>query len=175
VTYRDVTQLAIPVVTAAWDRANRIPKLSRTKEQNNLLAFSTELTRELLEADEYVFGIPMHNLGPSASFKLWLDHIVRFGETVLLTPSGPKGALGKKKATFIVSVGGIMRPGSPFAYRNYLEPWLCTMFGYLGLRDMHFILADGTAKVKNGKLDQEAFLAPHIESINDLFLYDVLQ
>jgi FMN-dependent NADH-azoreductase len=110
----------------------------------------------------------MHNLGPSASFKLWIDQIVRFGETVVLTPAGPRGALGDKRITFILSIGGIVRPGSPCAFRNYLEPWLRTMFGYLGIQQMHFILADGAADVKNGKLDREVFLAPHIDAIHSL-------
>ncbi|MEI9976076.1 MAG: NAD(P)H-dependent oxidoreductase [Ignavibacteriota bacterium] len=76
---RDLAANEIPVVDAAWVRANMTPKESRTPEQNEVLALSTILTGEVLDADEYVFGIPMHNWGPSASFKLWVDQIVRFG------------------------------------------------------------------------------------------------
>jgi FMN-dependent NADH-azoreductase len=31
---------------------------------------SSPMTGELLDADEYVIGVPMHNWGPSSSFKL---------------------------------------------------------------------------------------------------------
>jgi FMN-dependent NADH-azoreductase len=68
-----------------------------------------------------VIGVPMHNWGPTARFKLWVDQIVRFEETVLVTPAGPKGMLGKKRATFILAAGAKYRPGSGYASMNYLE------------------------------------------------------
>src|SRR5579862_5776277 len=85
---RDLAKMVIPVVDQAWIAANYTPRESRSAEQNEVLALSTELTREVLDADEYVIGVPMHNWGPSASFKLWSDQIVRFGETIAITPSG---------------------------------------------------------------------------------------
>jgi FMN-dependent NADH-azoreductase len=168
VIYRDVTGTAIPVITAAWVAANYTPKESRTQEQHDLLALSTELVAELLEADEYVIGVPMHNWGPSSSFKLWIDQILRFGDIIALTADGPKGMLRNKRATFVIAAGRRYGPGSDDAPRNYLEPWLRTFFGYLGLRDMRFLLADGAADVRYGKIEQAAFLAPHIRTIETL-------
>src|SRR5262249_11166479 len=92
---RDLTTIGIPVIDAAWVAANYTPRESRTRHQNDLLAVSTELTGEVMRADEYVIGVPMHNWGPASSFKLWVDQIVRFGETVDLTPAGIKGSLEK--------------------------------------------------------------------------------
>jgi FMN-dependent NADH-azoreductase len=54
------------------------------------------------------------------------------------------------------------------AAKNYLEPWLRTFFGQLGVRDMQFFLADGAA-VRYGRIDRAAFLAPHVEAIHSLF------
>jgi FMN-dependent NADH-azoreductase len=168
---RDLTVTTVPVLSAAWDTANRTPKELRTPEQNELLSLSTIFTRELLQADEYVFGIPMHNLGPATKFKLWLDHIVRFGVTICASPSGPKGTLGKKRAAFIIAAGGDYgrSSGNGNASLNFLEPWLRAMFGYLGVENMQFIFVDGTAKVKAGECDREAFLWPHIEAIRTRF------
>lgn len=168
VIYRDVAATAIPVVTAAWVAANYTPKESRTQQQHDLLALSTELTGELLEAKEYVIGVPMHNWGPSSSFKLWVDQILRFGDIVALTPEGPRGLLGSKRATFVVAAGRHYRPGSEDAPRNHLVPWLRTFFGYLGVKDMRFLFADGAAEVRYGKIEQAAFLAPHIQAIETL-------
>lgn len=166
---RDLTRTAIPPVDAAWITANLTPKESRTPGQNAILALSTKLTSELLAADEYVIGVPMHNWGSSSAFKLWVDQIVRFGETLAVTPTGPKGTLGGKRITFFLAAGRQYGPTSPDAHANYLEPWLKTFFGYLGVRDMQFVFADGTAGVKYGKVDREAFLAPHIEAVRSLF------
>jgi FMN-dependent NADH-azoreductase len=48
-------------------------------------------------------------------------------------------------------------------------PWLRTLFGGLGLTNMHFIFADGTVDTKSGEVDRAAFLAPHILEIQELF------
>jgi FMN-dependent NADH-azoreductase len=156
---RDLTTIAIPVLDSAWVTANYTPKESRTQQQHEILKLSAELTRDLLEADEYVMGVPMHNWGPSSSFKLWVDHIV--------TPFGPK--LHNKRVTFVVAAGRFYGPDSGNASRNYVGPWLCTLFGGLGVEDMRFIFADGAVEVRNGKRDLAAFLAPHIEAIQELF------
>lgn len=159
---RDLTAIAIPVVSSAWVAANYTPRESRTQQQNDLLKLSTELARELLDADEYVIGLPVHNWGPPASFKLWVDHVV--------TPYGPK--LDKKRATFVIAAGKFYGPGSGNTFKNYIEPWLRTLFGGLGVQDMRFIFADGTVAVKNGKSNLEAFLAPHLQAIQALFAED---
>lgn len=168
VIYRDVTALTIPVITAAWVAANYTPKESRTQEQHSLLALSTELIGELLEAEEYVIGVPMHNWGPPSSFKLWIDQILRFGDIVALTAEEPRGMLGNKRATFVIAAGRHYSPGSVDAPRNHLVPWLRTFFGYLGVNDMQFIFADGAAEVRYGKIEQAAFLAPHMQVIEAL-------
>ncbi len=166
---RDLARIAIPVVDAAWVAANYTPAESRTQQQNELLALSTELTNELLRADEVVIGLPMHNWGPCTSFKLWVDQIVRFGETVALTPSGIEGTLDNKRITCFVSAGRDFSRHSENAARNHLEPWLRTFFGSLGVPDLRLIFADGTSAVKNGQIDRAAFLAPHLETMQSLF------
>ena len=118
--------------------ANYTPNESRTREQNELLKVSAEFITELLNADEYVIGMPMHNWGPPASFKLWVDQIVT-PLTKLMRP------LAKKRATFVIAAGATYGPGSSDADKNYLVPWLRTLFGFLGLEEMQFILADGTS------------------------------
>lgn len=170
---RDLAEMAIPVIDAEWITANLTPNELRTRGQEKMLELSTELTGELLDADEYIIGVPTHNRGPSASFKLWMDQIVRFGKTLIMTPSGPKGALKDKRATFVVASGRVNRPGSLDASEDFIEPWLRNMFAYLGMSEenMRFILADGTARLRNGLVDKAAFFAPHIEAIDALFAH----
>ena len=61
VIIRDLTTTTIPVVDAARVAANYTPEESRTHHQNELLKLLTEFITELLDADEYVMGMPMHN------------------------------------------------------------------------------------------------------------------
>lgn len=162
---RDLAKTAIPVIDAAWVTANYTPKESRTPEQNALLKLSTELIAELLKADEYVIGIPIHNWGPPSSFKLWVDHIV--------TPtSNSEKPLTGKRATFIIAAGRVYASGLQDVSKNHVVPWLRTLFGSLGIAAMQFILVDGTWEANSGKIDRETFLMPHIEAIQALFAED---
>ena len=155
---RDVTTTTIPTVTAAWVAAHYTPAESRAQEQNVLLRFTQELAQELLDADEYVMGVPTHNWGAPASFKLWVDHFT--------SPFGPR--LEGKRATFIITAGRSYGPGSGNEERRHVEPWLGTLFGGLGVGEMHFVFVDATARVFKGAIDRAAFLAPHIEAIREL-------
>jgi FMN-dependent NADH-azoreductase len=161
----DLTTTAIPVVDAAWVSANYTPSGSRTHQQNEILKLSAELITELTDADEYVIGLPMHNFGPPSVFKLWVDQIVT-PSTLLAMP------LAGKRATFIIAAGRIYAPGSPDSNKNYLVPWLRTVFGSLGLSDMRFVIADGTRKVHSGDLDRATFLVSHLEAICALFAHE---
>jgi FMN-dependent NADH-azoreductase len=165
---RDLTRIAIPVVDAEWIGANYTPKELRTGRQHDVLAVSSELTAELLHADESVIGVPMHNWGPASSFKLWVDQVVRFGETLTLTPAGMQGTLGQKRATVFLSAGRHFDAQSADVTRNHLEPWIRTFFGNLGVRDLRLVFADGTADLKRGSIEPDAFFAPHIAAIQSL-------
>ena len=165
---RDLTAIAIPVIDTAWISANYTPRKSRTPQQDDLLALSTEFTSELIEAGEYVIGVPMHNWGPASSFKLWVDQVARFGETVAITPSGIQGTLHNKRLTVFVSAGRHFDALSADAAGNHLAPWIRTFFGSLGITDIRLIFADGTADVKDGTIDRAAFLAPHFDAMQSL-------
>ncbi|MBN3817739.1 FMN-dependent NADH-azoreductase [Paraburkholderia sp. Se-20369] len=169
VVVRDLCRVDMPPIDAAWVAANFTPPAQRTSAQNERLALSMELTAELHDADEYVIGMPMHNWGPSASFKLWVDHIVRQGVTIESTPSGTRGLLGGRRATFMIAAGGVYGPDAEQAQRNFLAPWLRQMFAFLGVEDMRFVIADGAVGVFTRQVDPAVFLAPHLETVQALF------
>src|SRR5271165_7308758 len=58
---RDLTASKLPPVDGAWIGAAYTPEDARTPAQRELLALSDTLIAELQSADEYVFGVPMHN------------------------------------------------------------------------------------------------------------------
>ena len=165
---RDLTTSGLISINAAWIGAAFTPKESRTPEQNEILALSTTLLAELKEADEYIFGVPMHNFGIPSVLKLWIDQIARAGETFSYTDGAPKGLLTGKKAHFLLATGGVYGAGTAMASFNFVEPYLRTVFGFLGVVDTSFQTAGGAAALNYGA-DREAFLLPHLEEIRAKF------
>jgi FMN-dependent NADH-azoreductase len=161
---RDLNATPIPSVSAEWVGAAYTPEEARTPQQRELLALSDTLLTELEQADEYVFGVPMHNFGVPAVLKLWIDQIARLGRTFSYANGTPKGLLTGKKATFIIATGGIYDAQTQMASFNFVEPYLRSVFGFLGVTDATFLTTGGTAALNYGQ-DRDAFLAPHLQAV----------
>ena len=111
----------------------------------------------------------MHNFAVPSVFKLWIDQIVRAGETFSYIDGVPAGLLKNKRATFVTASGGVYDAGTAMASLNFVEPYLRTVFGFLGVTDTSFLSAGGAAALMHGKMDRQTFLRPHIESIRAQF------
>jgi FMN-dependent NADH-azoreductase len=165
---RDLAKTALAPVTAPWIVAVHTPEANRTPEQTALLATSDELIVELGTADEYVFGVAMHNFSIPSSLKLWIDQIARAGKTFSYASGTPEGLLLGKKATIMEATGGVYDQGTPMAALNHIEPYLRSVFGFLGVKDVAFISAGGTARARAG-VDPAVILQPAMESIRAQF------
>jgi FMN-dependent NADH-azoreductase len=163
---RDLTTLNLPVVDASWVGAAFTPEASRTAAQTKALAASDSLINDLEQADEYVFGVPMHNFSIPSTLKLWIDQIVRAGKTFAYGGSGPKGLLTGKKATLLLASGGEYGKGSAMASFDFVTPYLQKVLGFIGITDVTIIAASGTAQLMSGKLDPQTFLAPSLEKVH---------
>jgi FMN-dependent NADH-azoreductase len=159
---RDLAATPMPVIDAAWIAANYTPERDRTPAQRAVLACSDALVAELLAADDYVLGAPIHNWSTTASLKLWADQIVRFGVTVAATRGGLRGLLVGKRLTAFVTAGRHLDT-------NLVVPWLNQFFGQLGIAPIRIALVDGTADIKHHKIDRAGFLAPHVATIAGWF------
>jgi len=164
IIYRDLTATTIPPITAELVGAAYTPEAARTPEQKHLLALSDTLLAELEQADEYVFGVPMHNFSVPSVLKLWIDQIARVGKSFAYVDGVPKGLITGKKATFIIATGGRYDAQTQMASFNFVEPYLRSVFAFLGVTDTTFLTAGGTAALNQGQ-DRDAFLAPHIQTV----------
>jgi FMN-dependent NADH-azoreductase len=162
---RDLNATDIPTLTGAWVGAAYTPEEARTPEQKELLEPSDAFIAELQRADEYVFGVPMHNFSVPSALKLWIDQIARVGKTFSYADGTPKGLLAGKKATFIIATGGKYDAQTQLASFNFVEPYLRSLFAFLGVTDATFITAGGTAALNYGQ-DRQTFLAPHLEAVH---------
>jgi FMN-dependent NADH-azoreductase len=161
---RDLNATVIPPINAEWVGAAYTPEAARSPQQKQLLSLSDSLLAELEQADDYVIGTPMHNFGVPSVLKLWIDQIARVGKTFAYGEKGPKGLLTGKKATFIIATGGIYDAQTRMASFNFVEPYLRSVFGFLGVTDATFLTAGGTAALNQGQ-DRNAFLAPHLQAV----------
>ncbi len=165
VIYRDLAANAPKPVDTGWIYSSFTPEANRTPEQKAALAFSDELIAELERADEYVFGVAMHNFSIPSVLKLWVDQIVRSGRTFAYAESGPQGLLRGKKATILVASGGVYQAGTPAGALNFVDPYLKTILGFVGVTDVTFVTTGDTTQIMTNAVNRKAFLKPTLERV----------
>src|SRR5258707_17573 len=161
---RDLTKTELRPVNGIWVGAAYTPEGSHSPEQREELAVSDKLIAELQQADEYVFGVPMHNFSIPSTLKLWIDQVARAGKTFSYGAEGPKGLLTGKKVTLLIASGGVYER-TAMESLNFVTPYLRAVFGFLGITDVKIIGAEGKAQLMGGKVDPQTFLAPWLEKV----------
>jgi FMN-dependent NADH-azoreductase len=165
VIYRDLAANPPKPLDAGWIYSSFTPEDARTMGQKAVLAPSDELIAELESADEYVIGVAMHNFSIPSVLKLWIDLIVRRGRTFTYTEGGPQGLLRGKKATVLAVSGGVYEAGTPAGALNFIDPYLKTILGFIGVTDVKFVTAGGAAQLMTGAVDRATFLKPTLETV----------
>jgi FMN-dependent NADH-azoreductase len=141
VTVRDLAVQPVPHLTLERFRAFGTPVAERTLEQQRYVAESDALIDELRRADTIVLGLPMYNFGVPSTLKAYFDHVARSGVTFRYTAEGPVGLLTGKKVYVFATRGGQYAGTAADLQTAYLRQFL----GFIGLRDVEFIYAEGLA------------------------------
>jgi len=163
IIYRDLGHNPVPLVTENFIAAVYTPPEMRSAELQAAISTSDQLISELQTATDYVFGVPMYNFSVPAGFKAYIDQIVIPGKTYTYTADGSgnrTGLLKGKKATVIMSRGWLYRDGSPLSSCNLQEPWIRMILGFVGVTDVEFMAAEGTADLDRGKVGRDEYLQP---------------
>ena len=103
-------------------------------------ARSARALEDFLAADVIVIGAPMYNFGIPSQLKAWIDRVMVAGKTFRYTAEGPQGLAGGKKLVVAATYGGQHPVESG---RNFVEPYLRQVFGFLGIDDIEFVDASG--------------------------------
>lgn len=141
ITYRDLVKDIPPHVTLPWILGAYDLPGKESVESVQAMKISDTLVDEFLAADYYVMSVPMHNFGISSIFKVYIDQIVRIGRTFNSQWQGLVPA-GKKMIVFTAR-GGAYALQSPFADYDQQEPYIRTVFGFIGVTDITFVHAEG--------------------------------
>jgi len=142
-----------PIPSTAWQTsvfAGFTPEAERTAEQREARALAATLADELVEADAYIFAVPLYNFGVSQHFKLWMDLLLtdpRFA------PGGSRPIAGRP-AILVTVRGGGYGAGTPRHGWDHATPWYQRMLAdVLGLQvelvETELTLADVTPAMES--------------------------
>jgi len=138
-TLRDLTANPHPALDEATLGALFTPADARTPEQHARVALDQALIDEVNAADVIVIGVPMVNFGITSQLKNWIDAIAKAGITFKYTETGPVGLIEGKKVYAVLTRGGVYRDQP----HDTQVPYLRQTLGFLGIKDIEFIYAEG--------------------------------
>jgi len=122
--------------------ADALPHLSAAGFASDAVATqSAAVLEEFLAADTVVIGAPMYNFSIPSTLKAWIDRIAVAGKTFRYGANGPEGLVRGKTVIIATAAGGV-HAGQP---TDFVEPYLRQLFGFIGVRDLRFVRADGVA------------------------------
>ena len=149
ITHRDLAVDSLPHLGLEELSSWQVAADERSAEQQVLAQRSDYLIDELQAHDVLVLAVPMYNFGVPAGFKAYIDNIVRVGRTFGFDrsrqglPYWPMLTEMRKRLVVLSSRGDYgYEPGERMAHANHVEPHIRTVFGYLGIDDVHGIGAE---------------------------------
>ena len=87
----------------------------------------------------------MYNFALPSQLKAWIDRVAVAGKTFRYTAEGPQGLAGGKRVIVALARGGYYGPGAAAEAMEHAETYLRGVFGFMGLTDLVFIIAEGIA------------------------------
>lgn len=139
---RDLLDTDLPPINPEFTGAMFTQPGLLSNLQKDALATSNRLVDEILEADTYIFGVPMYNFSVPGVFKLYIDQIVRAGRTFSYESGTPEGLL-KNKKLIVVTASGADYSLPPMKGMDFVEPYVRAVFSFLGVKDIEFISITG--------------------------------
>jgi FMN-dependent NADH-azoreductase len=139
VTERDLSR-GIEFVSENWVQANLTNPAERSRAQQDILAGSDELVRELDAADVIVITAPVYNFSVPAALKAWIDMVCRARLTFRYTENGPQGLLQDRPVYLVLASGGVAFGSSA----DFASGYLRHILGFIGIRDVRTVYAERT-------------------------------
>lgn len=135
----DLNASPVPHLEMAEIAAWMTPVDQRSDTQQQLAALSDDVIARIKAADVIVLGVPMYNFGIPSQLKALFDRVARAGVTFKYTEQGPVGLLDDKPVIIFATRGGVYQGTS----LDSQTPFLQTFFNFIGLKDLHFVFAEG--------------------------------
>lgn len=139
--------------------ADPIPHLTgRTLARTDEICNEKEdaMVQQFLDADTVVIGAPMYNFAIPSTLKAWIDRITVRGKTFRYTENGPEGLAGGKRVIIATGRGSAHGDNAP---SDFQEPYLRFLFGFIGIKNVEFVRAEGVGLSPQHRAD--ALAAAH--------------
>jgi FMN-dependent NADH-azoreductase len=140
----DLVNVHFPHLEEAHITSFFTPVENHTPENLAAAKHSDDAINDLKDADIIVIGAPMYNFSIHSALKAWVDHVVRKGITFKYDENGPEGLIKQKKVYVAITSGAVYSEG-PMAAMDYVEPYLKTILGFIGLTDITIYRVEGTS------------------------------
>jgi FMN-dependent NADH-azoreductase len=144
VVHRDLGANPVPHLDSVTTSAIRKAPADRSPEEAAAADYSDKLVGELLAADTLILATGLINFNIYSTLKSWIDNVARAGQTFRYTAEGPQGLATGKKVYVVMASGGVYSEG-PAAAMNHAVPYLTTVLGFLGMKDVEVVYVEGLA------------------------------
>ena len=125
---------------------------SRDENMHETLALSDELISEFKNADTILLSVPMFNFTVPSVLKAYIDHISRVAETFSMNETGLKGLVTGKKLVIVAAYGSDF---TEMKVMDFVEPYLKSIFGFLGFTDISYFAIEGTSMLSAEVLQEK--------------------
>jgi FMN-dependent NADH-azoreductase len=163
IVYRDLTSTPLAHLSGSHLAAAQGAAADAALQQD--LTAGQAVLEEFLATDIVVLGAPMYNFTIPSQLKAWIDRIVVAGKTFKYDAQGVEGLAGNKRVIIAISRGGFYGTDTPAAAGEHLETYLRWVFGFIGVKNLEFISADG---VQVGPEHREKALAGALQAATNL-------
>lgn len=112
---------------------------------------SGEDVQQFLDADIVVIGAGFYNFSIPSQLKAWIDRIAVRGKTFAYGESGPVGLATGKRVIVALARGNVYHDGAPYAAYEHAETLLRSIFTFVGVADLEFIVAEGLGRGEDAR------------------------
>jgi FMN-dependent NADH-azoreductase len=102
--------------------------------------------QQFLDADIVVIGAGFYNFSIPSQLKAWIDHIAVKGKTFAYGETGPIGLAAGKRVIVALARGNVYGEGSPYVDFEHAETLLRSVFTFIGVTDLEFVVAEGLGR-----------------------------
>jgi len=163
IVYRDLTSTPLAHLSGSHLAAAQGAAADAALRED--MAVGQAVLEEFLAADIVVLGAPMYNFTIPSQLKAWIDRIVVAGKTFKYGAQGAEGLAGNKRVIIAISRGGFYGAGTPAAAGEYVETYLRWVFGFIGVKNLELISAEG---IQVGPEHREKALAGALQAATNL-------
>lgn len=140
ITVRDLANDPIPMLDGEI-AAGMYSQENLNSRQQDAMKLSDELIDELQAHDIITIAAPMYNFSVPTQLKNYFDLIARAGKTFRYTEQGAEGLIQGKRTIILTARGGVHREQPS----DVMVPYLTQFLNFIGMNDIEFIFAEGTA------------------------------